>query len=583
MSKIVDSVIGLAMGDAMGVPLEFSIRKKLIEHPVTSMLGYGSHDVPAGSWSDDTTMTICEIESFNKNNKFDYDDIMKNYIKWVLYGEFTPSGELFDIGRTCLKAIRKYDEGKTIPIECGGTSINSNGNGSLMRILPVALYSFYKKINESSIIKLTNEMSSLTHGHDISKLGCYIYVRYVMYLLSGLSKEESYSKIKDLDYSSYSEESIDAYGRILNDDIKKYELDSISSRGYVVDTLEASLWVLLNTNSYKQAIIGAINLGQDTDTIGAIVGSMAGIIYGINDIPKSWLENLKRKEYLMDLTLKFDNLIVPKIKDPVIGSSIGDIIGSIYEVRNCKIKKNFHLFNKYDRFTDDTVMTFAVTKSFLNCNKNYKNLKKVSVETIAEIGRKYPKCGYGHSFLKWLLSDEHEPYGSYGNGAVMRISSIPMFSDNLEDIKKYCSIITNLSHNHEESIKGAESVCTVIYLIKNKKTKEDIKKYIEENYFKLNETVNSLAESKKKIIIRSLDTAKASIQCFLESYDYEDAIRNAISIGGDSDTIAAITGGMAASYYGIPNDIYAKGLLYLDDYLRNIHNEYLKQTGLKLE
>lgn len=583
MSKIVDSVIGLAMGDAMGVPLEFSIRKKLIEHPVTSMLGYGSHDVPAGSWSDDTTMTICEIESFNKNNKFDYDDIMKNYIKWVLYGEFTPSGELFDIGRTCLKAIRKYDEGKTIPIECGGTSINSNGNGSLMRILPVALYSFYKKINESSIIKLTNEMSSLTHGHDISKLGCYIYVRYVMYLLSGLSKEESYSKIKDLDYSSYSEESIDAYGRILNDDIKKYELDSISSRGYVVDTLEASLWVLLNTNSFKQAIIGAINLGQDTDTIGAIVGSMAGIIYGINDIPKSWLENLKRKEYLMDLTLKFDNLIVPKIKDPVIGSSIGDIIGSIYEVRNCKIKKNFHLFNKYDRFTDDTVMTFAVTKSFLNCNKNYKNLKKVSVETITEIGRKYPKCGYGPSFLKWLLSDEHEPYGSYGNGGVMRISSIPMFSDNLEDIKKYCSIITNLSHNHEESIKGAESVCTVIYLIKNKKTKEDIKKYIEENYFKLNETVNSLAESKKKIIIRSLDTAKASIQCFLESYDYEDAIRNAISIGGDSDTIAAITGGMAASYYGIPNDIYTKGLLYLDDYLRNIHNEYLKQTGLKLE
>ena len=186
MSKIVDSVIGLAIGDAMGVPLEFSIRKKLIEHPVTSMLGYGSHDVPAGSWSDDTTMTICEIESFNKNNKFDYDDIMKNYIKWVMNGEFTPSGELFDIGRTCLKAIRKYDEGNTIPIECGSKSIDSNGNGSLMRILPVALYSFYKKLDEPGIIKLTNEMSSLTHGHDISKLGCYIYVRYVMYLLSGL-------------------------------------------------------------------------------------------------------------------------------------------------------------------------------------------------------------------------------------------------------------------------------------------------------------------------------------------------------------------------------------------------------------
>ena len=344
MSKIVDSIIGLAMGDAMGVPLEFSIRKKLIEHPVTSMLGYGSHDVPAGSWSDDTTMTICEIESFNKNNKFDYDDIMKNYIKWVMNGEFTPTGELFDIGRTCLKAIRKYDEGKTSATKCGSTSIESNGNGSLMRILPVALYSYYKNLDESSIIKLTNEMSSLTHGHDISKLGCYIYVRYIMFLIDGFTKEESYLKIKELDYSSYSKESLEVYERILKNDIKNYKLDDIYSSGYVVDTLEASLWVLLNTNSYKQAIIGAINLGQDTDTIGAIVGSMAGVIYGINDIPKSWLENLKRKDYLMDLALSFDDLIVPKIKDPVLGSSIGDIIGSVYEISDCKTNKNFKLF-----------------------------------------------------------------------------------------------------------------------------------------------------------------------------------------------------------------------------------------------
>ena len=237
MSKIVDSVIGLAMGDAMGVPLEFSIRKKLIEHPVTSMLGYGSHDVPAGSWSDDTTMTICEIESFNKNNKFDYDDIMKNYIKWVMNGEFTPTGELFDIGRTCLKAIRKYDEGKTNATKCGSTSIDSNGNGSLMRTLPVALYSYYKNLDESSIIKLTNEMSSLTHGHDISKLGCYIYVRYIMFLIEGFTKEESYLKIKELNYSSYSMESLEAYERILKNDIKNYKLYDIYSICYVVDTL----------------------------------------------------------------------------------------------------------------------------------------------------------------------------------------------------------------------------------------------------------------------------------------------------------------------------------------------------------
>lgn len=582
MSKIVDSIIGHAIGDAMGMPTEFYQRKNLLKNPITEMIGSEKTQQQAGSWTDDTSMEIATIDSFIQNNEFDYSDIMTKWCDWLNKGEYTPNGDCFDVGRTCLRACRNFTTGIE-PVKCGLDSINSNGNGSMMRILPVALYSYYKKLSDEEMRKLSDDISSLTHRHDVSKLGCYMYNKFIMNLLSGMTKEEAYKYMQKDDYSMYSKESILTYNRLLNSDISKCNINDISSSGYIVDTWECVLWIILNAKSYKDVIIASTNIGNDTDTIGAIAGSMAGIIYGYESIPKLWLNKLVKKDYLMDLALKFDNLIVPKIKDPVLGSSIGDIIGSIYEVTNRKIEKNFSLFNKYDRFTDDTVMTFAVAKSFLNCNKDYKNLKKVSIETMTEIGRKYPKCGYGPSFLKWLLSEEHEPYGSYGNGAVMRISSIPMFSDNLEDIKKYCSIITNLSHNHEESIKGAESVCIVIYLIKNKKTKENIKKYIEENYFKLNETVNSLTESKKKIIIKSLDTAKASIQCFLESYDYEDAIRNAISIGGDSDTIASITGGMAASYYGIPNDIYTTGLLYLDDYLRNIYDEYLKQTNLKWE
>lgn len=582
MSKIVDSIIGHAIGDAMGMPTEFYQRKNLLKNPITEMIGSEKTQQQAGSWTDDTSMEIATIDSFIQNNEFNYSDIMTKWCDWLNKGEYTPNGDCFDVGRTCLRACRNFTTGIE-PVKCGLDSINSNGNGSMMRILPVALYSYYKKLSDEEMRKLSDDISSLTHRHDVSKLGCYMYNKFIINLLSGMTKEEAYKYMQKDDYSMYSKESILTYNRLLNSDISKRNINDISSSGYIVDTWKCVLWIILNAKSYKDVIIASTNIGNDTDTIGAIAGSMAGIIYGYESIPKLWLNKLVKKDYLMDLALKFDNLIVPKIKDPVLGSSIGDIIGSIYEVTNRKIEKNFSLFNKYDRFTDDTVMTFAVAKSFLNCNKDYKNLKKVSIETMTEIGRKYPKCGYGPSFLKWLLSEEHEPYGSYGNGAVMRISSIPMFSDNLEDIKKYCSIITNLSHNHEESIKGAESVCTVIYLIKNKKTKEDIKKYIEENYFKLNETVNSLTESKKKIIIKSLDTAKASIQCFLESYDYEDAIRNAISIGGDSDTIAAITGGMAASYYGIPNDIYTTGLLYLDDYLRNIYDEYLKQTNLKWE
>lgn len=310
MSKIKDSIISLAIGDAMGVPVEFCQREKLLRKPVTKMLGYGSHEVCAGSWSDDTTMTICELVSFNKNKKFDYDDIMNNYLKWILQGDFTPNGKLFDIGRTCLTAIRRYETKETSATTSGLTSINSNGNGSLMRILPVALYSYYQNLPEQEIIKLTNDMSSLTHAHDISKLGCYIYVRYIMFLLAGFTKEKSYIRIKKLDYSSYNQSSLNLYKRILEDDIATYKLDSIKSTGYIVDTLEASFWVILKAKNYKESIIGAINLGEDTDTIGAIVGSMAGIIYGYDAIPKDWLETLQKRKYLEEICHDFEKEIV---------------------------------------------------------------------------------------------------------------------------------------------------------------------------------------------------------------------------------------------------------------------------------
>jgi len=140
MSKFKDGIIGHAIGDAMGVPVEFSMREKLLKNPVTKMIGYGAHDVPEGSWSDDTTMEICLIESFIENKEFDLDSTMNKWIDWVKTGAYTPTGKLFDIGRTCLKAITNYESGQTKAEESGGTDINSNGNGSLMRILPVAYY-----------------------------------------------------------------------------------------------------------------------------------------------------------------------------------------------------------------------------------------------------------------------------------------------------------------------------------------------------------------------------------------------------------------------------------------------------------
>ena len=581
MSKVVDSIIGHAIGDAMGVPTEFCIREHLLDNPVTTMISSPKVGQPAGAWSDDTSMEICTIESFIKFNNFNYSDIMDKWVEWINEGKYTANGETFDVGRTCLTAIRQYTKGIN-PIECGLKDEMSNGNGSLMRILPVALYSYHNKLNEEEIIKLTNELSSLTHGHDTSKLGCYIYVRFIMYLLQGFSKEESYKKIQELNYSMYDLQSVSKYDRILKNNIKEYNISDISSKGYVVDTLECSLWILMKANSYKEAIIASTNIGNDTDTVGAITGSMAGIIYGINSIPSNWLNTLLRKDYLIDLANKFEEKITTLKKDVLIGTSIGDIVGSIYEINDCKTKKNFSLFTKYNRFTDDTVMTFAVAKALLEY-KDLDTFETVVKNNMVEIGNCYLDCGYGPSFLKWLKDENHLPYNSYGNGAAMRISAIPLLFKNEALIKELCKITTNVSHNHEESLKGAEAICMAIYLALNNKTKEEIKKYINENYFEISENVESLQETKEKVIIKCIDTAKVSLICFFESYNYEDAIRNAVSIGGDSDTIAAITGGIAAAYYGIPEDIYNKGYEYLDERLKNIHNDFYKKFDFNKE
>ena len=309
MSKFIDSIIGHAVGDAMGVPTEFCIREHLLEKPVKEMVGSVKTGQPAGSWSDDTSMEIATIDSFIENKEFNYDDIMHKWEEWINNAKYTANNDTFDVGRTCLRAIYNHTQGKE-PLECGIDGESNNGNGSLMRILPVALYSYYRKLPDSEIIKLTNEVSSLTHKHDISKLGCYIYVRYIMYLLDGKDKFEAYNLIKKIDYSSYGKKNISKYDRILKHDISKYTLDEILSTGYVVDTLECALWILLNAKNYRETIIATTNIGNDTDTIGAVAGSMAGIIYGYDSIPKEWLDKLMRRDYLIDLANNFEKEVM---------------------------------------------------------------------------------------------------------------------------------------------------------------------------------------------------------------------------------------------------------------------------------
>lgn len=264
-------------------------------------------------------------------------------------------------------------------------------------------------------------------------------------------------------------------------------------------------------------------------------------------------------------------------RDVILGTAIGDIVGSRYEINNCKTGKDFEFFhNQFCRFTDDTVMTFAVAKALMLCDNDLSKFKQIVIDTMVEIGRKYINCGFGPSFYYWLKKDKHEPYGSYGNGSAMRISPVAVVFKDINQIKNVSAIITNVSHNHIDSIIGSEAVCIAISMSLNNIDKSKIKQYIEDNYFKLDE-INKELKSQKEININCIETVKKSLKAFFNSNDFEDAIRNAIALGGDSDTIAAITGGIASAYYGIPEDIYQQALQFLDSYLINIHDEFVEK------
>ena len=304
-----NGIIGLAIGDAMGVPIEFLPREALIENPLTEMIGNQSHNMPKGCWSDDTSMNLALIDSIINNETIDLQDIGYNFIDWAEHSKYTPTGVAFGIGRTTFKSLARLEYGDRKPEECGGKDEQDNGNGSLMRILPIAYYCYGKNYKDDEIYKTVRNVSSLTHAHEISIMGCYIYVRIAIELIGGKSLKEAYEYIRKLDYSYFSDHCKDKYKRIIELDISKLELDEVRSSGYVVDTLEAALWTLLNTENYNQAIIGAINLGGDSDTVGACTGGLAGIYYGLDSIREDWKKDLVKYEYIEDLCNKFNNII----------------------------------------------------------------------------------------------------------------------------------------------------------------------------------------------------------------------------------------------------------------------------------
>jgi type I restriction enzyme M protein len=248
----------------------------------------------------------------------------------------------------------------------------------------------------------------------------------------------------------------------------------------------------------------------------------------------------------------------------MIGAVIGDIAGSRYEFHNIK-KKDFILMDDYSKFTDDSVLTIAVGRAVLEYKQNGGDLSAMAKKYMLEIGRQYPNCGYGMSFFQWMFKNP-EPYGSFGNGSAMRVSPCGFAAESLEDAVDMAEKTAIVSHNHPEGIKGAKAIAAAIFLARDGKTIDEIKEYTINNFYPIDFTVESL-RSTYQFSAFCADSVPQAMECFFEAKDYEDTIRNAISIGGDSDTIACMAGGIAEAYYGVPEKMAEKGYSYLDSAL----------------
>lgn len=302
-----DGVMGVVIGDALGLPVQFESREEVATHPITGMRGNGTFNLPAGSWTDDSSLTLALLESIKRLDAIDLGDIMGNFVKWLDHGEFTPYGYAYDIGRGTMNGILKYKHEKK-PMKCGSYDEWNNGNGSLMRIMPACLFCVEKKLKDEDAIKIIHQVGSLTHAHIRSNIACGLYYFMVKAVLEedGSLQDRLQSGL-DHGFSFYrnmlaDQENVAYYDRLRDLSVFAGTPDkAIRSSGYVVDTLEAAVWSLINTDAFDAALLKAVNLGDDSDTVGAIAGGLAGLFYGYDAIPKDWLQAIQRREWIESL------------------------------------------------------------------------------------------------------------------------------------------------------------------------------------------------------------------------------------------------------------------------------------------
>lgn len=287
---------GLITGDALGVPVEFLGREQLRKAPLTQMVGYGTHQQPPGTWSDDSSLALCLADVLAEG--YDLQRLAQSFVGWYYEADWTPHGEVFDVGIATRQAIGLLQEG-IAPELAGGTDERSNGNGSLMRILPLLYYSRHKDLEQR--FELARSVSSLTHGHIRSVLACFYYLELARLLAADYEKRAAYLAANELlaqvvTHKQLPAEEVRHFERLSRGDIDTRSEDQIRGSGYVIHALEASVWCLLTSTSYTEAVLKGINLGEDTDTTGAITGGLAGLYFGLDQIPPHWLAQLARAD-----------------------------------------------------------------------------------------------------------------------------------------------------------------------------------------------------------------------------------------------------------------------------------------------
>ncbi|HRJ10515.1 MAG TPA: ADP-ribosylglycohydrolase family protein [Prosthecobacter sp.] len=300
--RILGGLFGSLVGDALGVPVEFQPRARRKGDPVTSMRGFGTHNQPAGTWSDDGSLLLCAAESLAEHG-FDTQDMGRRFARWLDEGRWTAHGLVFDIGNATRQALDRIALG-TPAEEAGGRSESSNGNGSLMRILPVPLASLDCGLD--NFCERVARASAITHAHERAQLACVLHGLLARALMRGEIPAAAHaSAAAEFKARFASRTEFPHFSTLLDPGLASQRGDAIQSSGYVLHTLAASIWCLLTTGTFSECVLKAVNLGDDTDTTGCVAGGLAGVFYGIESIPADWIGALPRQEALRGLFERF--------------------------------------------------------------------------------------------------------------------------------------------------------------------------------------------------------------------------------------------------------------------------------------